>query len=93
MRATALAAMAILLAPTHSFAFDVAETDIIGVHLGMAETAVTAALRRQGYAVSMITVPCWPGHSMANWRSILVRTTRLTKSAIRCGATARAKAR
>jgi hypothetical protein len=44
--------MAILLAPTHSFAFDVAETDIIGVHLGMAETAVTAALRRQGYAVT-----------------------------------------
>jgi hypothetical protein len=52
MRAVALAAMAILLAGTPSFAFDAAQVDIIGLHLGMADTAVTAALRVQGYTVT-----------------------------------------
>jgi hypothetical protein len=52
MRAAALAAMAILLTPTPSLAFDAAEASIIGLHLGMADTEVTAALRLQGYVVT-----------------------------------------
>jgi hypothetical protein len=52
MRAAALAAMVILLAGTPGFAFDAAEVDIIGLHLGMADTAVMAALRVQGYTVT-----------------------------------------
>jgi hypothetical protein len=52
MRAATLAAMAILLTPTHGVAFDAAEADIIGLHLGMSDTEVMAALRVQGYAVT-----------------------------------------
>ncbi len=52
MRAAALAAIATLLGATQSYAFDVTQADIIGLRLGMADTDVTAALRRQGYAVT-----------------------------------------
>jgi hypothetical protein len=52
MRAAALAATAILLAATQSYAFDAAQADIIGLRLGMADTEVIAALRRQGFSVT-----------------------------------------
>jgi hypothetical protein len=52
LRAAGLAALATLLAATHGYAFDAAEADIIGLHLGMADTEVTATLRRQGFAVT-----------------------------------------
>jgi hypothetical protein len=52
MRAAALAAMAILLVASRGYALDAAEVDIIGLRLGMADTEVTAALQRQGFAVT-----------------------------------------
>jgi hypothetical protein len=52
MRAAALATTAILLTSPHGFAFDVAQADIIGLRLGMADSEVTATLRRQGYTVT-----------------------------------------
>jgi hypothetical protein len=48
MRAAGLAALAIMLSATHGNAFDAAEASIIGLHLGMTDTEVTAALRVQG---------------------------------------------
>jgi hypothetical protein len=52
MRAAALAATAILFSAAQGCAFDAAEADIIGLHLGMTDNDVTAALRRQGFAVT-----------------------------------------
>ncbi len=52
MRAAALAALMFLSGAMHSFAFDPAEAEIIGLRLGMQDTEVTAVLRRQGFAVT-----------------------------------------
>lgn len=51
MRTAALAAIAVLFGTTQGYAFDPAQADIIGLHLGMADSEVTAELLRQGFAV------------------------------------------
>jgi hypothetical protein len=52
MRAATLAALVILLGATQGFAFDPSEAEIIGLRLGMSDTDIAAALRRQGFAVT-----------------------------------------
>jgi hypothetical protein len=53
MRAVAaVAAIAVFLATSPGHAFDAAQAEIIGLRLGMADIDVTAALRRQGFAVT-----------------------------------------
>jgi hypothetical protein len=50
--AAPIAAILVLLAPASGHAFDATQADIIGLRLGMTDTDVTAAMQRQGFAVT-----------------------------------------